>query len=51
MLKQAKAEFRLRLRALDKSIVEPERVREGLRKLLLDQLGSAHGKLLALGLH
>lgn len=50
-LKQKKAQFMLRLRALDKSIVRPERVRKELRKLLMTELGAAHSELRKLGLH
>jgi hypothetical protein len=50
-LKQKKANFTLRVRALDKSIVRPERVRKQLRKLLMTELGAAHAELRKLGLH
>jgi hypothetical protein len=50
-LKQSKANFTLRLRALEKSIIRPERVRRQLRDLLLTSLRQSHRELRVLGLH
>jgi hypothetical protein len=50
-LKQSKANFTLRLRALEKSIIRPERVRQQLRDLLLTSLRQSHRELRVLGLH
>ncbi|MHC4847744.1 MAG: hypothetical protein ACYTEG_04740 [Planctomycetota bacterium] len=50
-LKQSKANFTLRLRALEKSIIRPERVRQQLRDLLLTSLRQSHPELRVLGLH
>jgi hypothetical protein len=50
-LKQAKANFTLRLRALEKSLIRPERVRRQLRDFLLTSLRQVHRELRVLGLH
>ena len=50
-LKQAKAEYLLRLRALDKTDIRPARVKRDLRTLCLDRLHHAQRKLRELGLH
>jgi len=50
-LKQRKAEYTLRLRALDKAEIRPERVRSELRKRLLSTLRQARRDLRALGIH
>jgi len=51
MLKQKKAEFTLRLRALDQADVRPERVRTQLRELIMTTLKQARRELRALGIH
>ena len=51
MLKQRKAEFTLRLRALDMADVRPERVRTELRDLILTSLKQVRRELRKLGLH
>jgi len=50
-LKQEKATAILRLRALDKSSIEPPRVRVQLRELVLANLRQAHRELRSLGIH
>jgi len=49
-LRATKWEWFLRLRALNESTVEPQRVRDDLRKLILDSLREAEQALNALGL-
>ena len=50
-LKQRKAEYTLRLRALDETDLRPERVRTELRELILTTLKQARRELRKLGLH
>jgi hypothetical protein len=50
-LKRRKAEFTLRLRALDKADLRPERVRRDLRQLILSELRQARRGLRELGIH
>lgn len=50
-LKQDKAQYLLRLRALEKTDIRPARVKRDLRKLCLDRLRQAQRRLRALGLH
>jgi hypothetical protein len=50
-LKQRKAEYTLRLRALDETDLRPERVRTELRELILTTLKQARRQLRQLGLH
>jgi len=50
-LKQRKAEYTLRLRALDKTDLRPERVRTELRELILTNLKQARRELRLLGIY
>lgn len=50
-LRMTKCQALLRLRALDESTVEPERVRDDLRKQILETLAEAEATLNVLGLH
>ncbi len=51
ILRATKCQAMLRLRALDESMVSPDRVRDDLRSQILDTLREAEAALTALGLH